>query len=120
MVLCSGKVRWDLVNKRAQLGLQSSVAILPMERLYPIAARVGPRARPVEADPEIRWVQDEPTNQGAWPFMALNLPGDLHEADPGQHWEATPVTRAASAAPSVGSAKVHEIQQRELLEDAFG
>ena len=48
VILCSGKVRWDLVNKRAQLGLQSSVAILPMERLYPLPAQeLAARARPV-------------------------------------------------------------------------
>ena len=92
VILCSGKVRWDLVNKRAQLGLQSSVAILPMERLYPLPAQelAHELGRFPQADPEIRWVQDEPANQGAWPFMALNLPGDLHEADPGQHWTIKP------------------------------
>ena len=121
VILCSGKVRWDLINKRAQLGLQSSVAILPVERLYPLPAQelAHELGRFPQADAEIRWVQDEPANQGAWPFMALNLPGDLHEADPGRHWTITPVTRASSAAPSVGSAKVHESQQRELLDAAF-
>jgi 2-oxoglutarate dehydrogenase E1 component len=68
---------------------------------------------------EVRWVQDEPSNQGAWPFMALNLPDALAEAAPGKRWDLIPVTRPASSAPSVGSAKVHETQQRDLVEKAL-
>ena len=68
---------------------------------------------------EVRWVQDEPGNQGGWPFMALNLPGALSAAYPGRDWTLTPVARPASSAPSVGSAKVHEAQQRALMDAAF-
>jgi 2-oxoglutarate decarboxylase len=64
-------------------------------------------------------VQDEPRNQGAWPFMALNLPGALSTAYPGRDWTLTPITRPPSSAPSVGSAKVHEAQQRALMDQAF-
>ena len=64
-------------------------------------------------------MQDEPANQGPWPFMALNLIDALRAAEPSQQWTIKPVTRPASSAPSVGSAKVHEAQQRELLESAF-
>ena len=51
--------------------------------------------------------------------MALNLPGALAAAVPGKDWTLTPITRPASSAPSVGSAKVHEAQQRELMDAAF-
>ncbi|HZA30068.1 MAG TPA: hypothetical protein VE462_00930, partial [Propionibacteriaceae bacterium] len=68
---------------------------------------------------EIRWVQDEPANQGAWPFMALNLTEALAEQLPEREWSLTPITRPPSSAPSVGSAKVHEAQQRALLDAAF-
>ena len=51
--------------------------------------------------------------------MALNLPQRLAEAEPGKTWRLTPITRPASSAPSVGSAKVHEPQQRALMEAAF-
>ena len=64
-------------------------------------------------------MQDEPANQGAWPFMALNLPEVLRTAFPNR-WTLTPITRPASSAPSVGSAKVHEAQQRALMDAAFG
>ncbi len=65
-------------------------------------------------------MQEEPANQGAWPFMALNLKPALAELGVQADWPLVPVTRPASSAPSVGSAKVHEVQQRELLEAALG
>jgi multifunctional 2-oxoglutarate metabolism enzyme len=121
VILCTGKVRWDLINRRGQAGKEGSVAILPLERLYPLPAKqLANQMASFDKVREIRWVQDEPANQGAWPFMALNLPGALAEQLPGREWSLTPITRPASSAPSVGSAKVHEAQQRELLDAAFG
>ena len=64
-------------------------------------------------------MQEEPANQGAWPFMALNFDQAMTEVDAGGRWSLAPVTRASSSAPSVGSAKVHETQQRELTETAL-
>jgi 2-oxoglutarate dehydrogenase E1 component len=63
---------------------------------------------------EVVWVQEEPANQGGWPFMALALP---------EHLEGRPLLRAsrkASASPAVGSYSVHEAQQREVVATAFG
>jgi 2-oxoglutarate dehydrogenase E1 component len=120
VILCSGKVRWDLTTKRAQLD-RWDTAIIPIERLYPLAAEeIAAELRKfTNVSSELLWVQDEPANQGAWPFMALNLIDALRAAEPGQAWTITPHTRPASSAPSVGSAKVHEAQQRELLDSAF-
>jgi 2-oxoglutarate dehydrogenase complex dehydrogenase (E1) component-like enzyme len=58
-------------------------------------------------------VQEEPANQGAWPFMALNLPEHLGGR------QLLRVTRKASASPAVGSHSVHEMQQREIVTSAF-
>jgi 2-oxoglutarate dehydrogenase E1 component len=120
VLLCSGKVRWDLVNRRAQNGMLGKVAILAVERLYPLPAEeiAAELSRFPNVD-QVRWVQDEPANQGAWPFMALNLPQALLEAAPGRRWELVPVTREASSAPAVGSSKVHESQQRGLVDAAL-
>ena len=120
MLLCSGKVRWDLVNRRKAAGLDGKVAVMAVERLYPLPAQqIADYLNRFDNVREVRWVQDEPRNQGAWPFMALNLPGALSSAYPERDWTLTPVTRPASSAPSVGSAKVHEAQQRALMDDAF-
>ena len=120
VLLCSGKIRWDLVNARSQAGKEGQVAIIPVERLYPLPAKdLVKQIRRFESVEELRWVQDEPANQGAWPFMALNLPPRLAELEPSRNWRLTKVSRPESSAPSVGSTAIHLQQQRALLEAAF-
>ena len=120
VLLCSGKIRWDLVNARSQAHKDGEVAILSLERLYPLPAKeLGKQLRRFDHVEELRWVQDEPANQGAWPFIALNLLQRLTEVEPGQNWRLTKVTRPESSAPSVGSASVHLQQQRALMEAAL-
>jgi 2-oxoglutarate decarboxylase len=60
------------------------------------------------------WVQEEPANMGAWQFMAVNLPEHLPQGRTFRR-----VSRRASASPAVGSAKVHEVEQRQLIAEAF-
>jgi multifunctional 2-oxoglutarate metabolism enzyme len=120
VVLCTGKIRWDLVNARNKAGKDGEVAILAVERLYPLPVKdIVKQLKRFENAEELRWVQDEPLNQGAWPFMALNLPQRLAETEPGRTWQLTNVTRPESSAPSVGSTTVHLQQQRALMEAAF-
>ena len=66
---------------------------------------------------EVVWVQDEPANQGAWPFMALNLPQAL--ADHAEGRSLRVVARPASASPATGSSKKHAAQQAALVAQAF-
>ena len=68
---------------------------------------------------DVRWVQDEPENQGAYQFMALHLPAALAEALPGYELKMTGVTRPEASAPSVGLANVHKAQEADLMERAF-
>src|SRR5439155_22181122 len=89
-------------------------AILRAERIYPLPANELTAAlADFPADANLIWVQEEPANQGAWPFIALRLP---------EHLEGRPllrVSRNASAAPSTGSHHMHEVEQAALLEAAF-
>jgi len=120
VLLCSGKIRWDLANARDAAGKDGEVAIIAVERLYPLPIKdLVKQLKRFESVEELRWVQDEPFNQGAWPFMALNLPRRLAEAEPSRTWRLVKVTRPESSAPSVGSASVHLQQQRALMEQAF-
>jgi multifunctional 2-oxoglutarate metabolism enzyme len=64
---------------------------------------------------DIHWVQEEPANQGAWPFFGLHLP----EKFPDRLARLTRVSRRPMSAPSAGSSKVHEVEQREIIEKAF-
>ena len=89
-------------------------------RLYPLPVKdILKQLRRFERVEEVRWVQDEPVNQGAWPFIALNLPHRLAEMEPNRTWQLTKVTRPESSAPSVGSTTVHQQQHRALMEAAF-
>jgi len=112
-LLCSGKVYYDLDAERTSRGA-SDTAIIRVERLYPLPVRSLPAA--LDAYPhlqEVRWVQEEPANQGAWPFMALNLSEMLGRP-------LRRISREASSSPAVGSHHRHDAEQRAVVEQAFG
>ncbi len=113
ILVCSGKIYWDLVARRDKQGI-ADTAIVRAERLYPLpAAELLQAIADYPATAELRWVQEEPANQGAWPFMALNLPAELGGRP------LTCVSRPASSSPAVGSAKRHEVEQHRVVEEAF-
>jgi 2-oxoglutarate decarboxylase len=85
-----------------------------VEQLYPLPVEsIQETLSRYPADAELVWVQEEPANMGAWQFMAVNLPETLGGR------ALRRVSRKASASPAVGSAKVHEAEQRRLVADAF-
>jgi len=112
ILLCSGKVTWDLVGYRDENN-RDDVAIVRIERLYPLPAdelhdslAVFPR------DAHIRWIQEEPENQGAWPYMLLNLVPHLDRV-------LESVSRPASASPATGAHSASDRERAELLAAAF-
>ncbi len=119
LLVCSGKIRWELVARRKQLGLDTKVAIIALERLYPLPgpemAQVLNRYRHVR---DIRFVQDEPANQGPWPFISVHLPNAVAQ-NSDIELRMSRVARAWSSAPSVGSMKVHLEQTEDLMKRAF-
>ena len=113
VLLCSGKVYYDLAAAR-DLDKAVDTAVVRVEQLYPLP--VADIRAVIASYPNLtslRWVQEEPANQGPWPFMALNLPEHLDGR------VLTRVSRPASSAPAVGSHAVHEYEQRLLVEQAF-
>ncbi len=120
VLVCSGKIRWELVNRRAQLGLEKKVAVIALERLYPLPgqemAQLLERYRHVS---DWRFVQDEPANQGPWPFISVHLPNAV-SIHTDLALRMTRVARPWSSAPSVGSLKVHQQQSEDLMNNAFG
>ncbi|MFT3877914.1 MAG: multifunctional oxoglutarate decarboxylase/oxoglutarate dehydrogenase thiamine pyrophosphate-binding subunit/dihydrolipoyllysine-residue succinyltransferase subunit [Propioniciclava sp.] len=121
VLLCSGKIRWELVAQRAKRGLEGQVAIVSLERLYPLPTEdlAAELARYPHVS-DIRYVQDEPLNQGAWPFMALHLPAAIANTMPGYELRMTPVARPEASSPSVGTVKAHAAQEAILMDQAFG
>jgi 2-oxoglutarate dehydrogenase E1 component len=113
LLLCSGRVTWDLVVDRAKRENPERFAIARVEQLYPrplddIKAEIAryPHLK------EVRWVQDEPRNNGPWPHYALNAWSEVDAT-------VVPVTRPESSSPSVGTVKRHQGEQKELLDQAF-
>lgn len=113
LLLCSGRVTWDLMVERGKREHGDTVAIGRIEALYPnpvddIRAEIAkyPNLKVV------RWVQDEPRNMGPWPHYQLNVWPTLDVT-------VEPITRPASASPSVGTTKRHVEEQKSLLDAAF-
>ena len=111
VLMCSGKVYYDLLAHREKHGI-TDTAILRFERLYPLPYRTLPTALDEYPDAEVRWVQEEPANQGAWTFMAVNLPEIINRP-------LTVVSRPPSSSPAVGTHQRHEQEQHALVEQAF-
>jgi len=112
VVLCTGKMYYDLADYRAKAGV-TDTAIVRVERLYPVPAQeLKAELSRYPADAELVWTQEEPENQGAWPRMALRLPQLV-----GRPLQL--VALPASSAPAFGSAKVHAATHRELIETAI-
>ncbi len=120
ILICSGKIRWELVNERSKRDLDGKVAIISLERLYPLPGEAVAEILSRYSDvSDIRFVQDEPANQGPWPFISVHLPNSVaHHSDITLRMKR--VARPWASAPAVGSHKVHQAQSAELLDAAFG
>jgi 2-oxoglutarate dehydrogenase E1 component len=109
--LGSGKIYYELAAERDKRGL-NHIAIMRMERLYPLPARTLPPALAQYPNAELVWVQEEPANQGAWSFLAMNLPAIIDRP-------LRAVTRPASSTPAVGAHHRHEHEQKALVDEAL-
>ena len=120
VILCSGKVRWELATRREKAGLDGRIAIVALERLYPLPdeelAAILERYRHVT---DVRFVQDEPENQGPWPHMSMHLAAAVKEYLPDYDLRMRQITRPASSAPSVGSLRRHQAEEDELMARAL-
>lgn len=115
IVMCSGKVYYDLLEKRRKEKLEN-VAIVRVEQLYPFPHDdIAEILKQYESVKEFVWCQEEPQNQGAW----YCLRSDLEEAV-GDNNTVAFAGRPASAAPAVGYASLHNQQQAELVKQALG
>lgn len=112
VLLCSGKIYYDLEKKR-EADKRDDVAIVRVEMLHPVPYNRIRDALANYPNAEVRWVQDEPANQGPWPFLALQLPEHI------EGLQLKRVSRRAQSSTATGVAKVHQLEQKQLLEEAF-
>ncbi|HET6504173.1 MAG TPA: multifunctional oxoglutarate decarboxylase/oxoglutarate dehydrogenase thiamine pyrophosphate-binding subunit/dihydrolipoyllysine-residue succinyltransferase subunit, partial [Amycolatopsis sp.] len=115
VLLTSGKLYWELVAERAKREA-NDVAIVRIEQYYPLPLKKLKAAlERYTAATEVVWVQEEPENQGAWPFFGLHLPRKFPELLAGLQV----ASRRPMAAPSAGSGKVHDVEQKAIIAKAF-
>ena len=115
LVVCSGKVYYDLVKKREEKGADD-VAIVRVEQLYPFPHKAfSTEVKKYPNATELVWTQDEPQNQGAWFFVQHYIHENMLD---GQKLGYS--GRAASASPAVGYSHLHQEQQKALVDGAFG
>ncbi|MFT3771186.1 MAG: 2-oxoglutarate dehydrogenase E1 component [Minicystis sp.] len=113
ILLCSGKVYYDLAVAREQRQA-NDVAIIRLEQLYPLNDELRQALAPYKDGTKLVWVQEEPKNYGPWYFIRANLPEFLQDRFP-----MSCVARAASASPATGSRASHLLEQRMLIDEAF-
>jgi 2-oxoglutarate dehydrogenase complex dehydrogenase (E1) component-like enzyme len=121
IVLCSGKVAHEALQRRRQLatedaGAAAAVAVVRVEQLYPwpITELSALFERYGQAE-EVVWLQEEPENMGAWSFVHARLHAALPPRLRLRH-----VSRSESASPAIGSAALHQLEQADLLQRAIG
>jgi 2-oxoglutarate dehydrogenase E1 component len=113
VLLCSGKVYYDLIERREQSG-RDDVAIVRVEQLYPLHVEALERVRKAyPANAELVWVQEEPKNMGAAGHMFIALKDALG-------WDIGYAGRPYSGTPATGSPKMHAHQLNEFLTEAIG
>ncbi len=111
VLLCAGKVYYDLLAHRAKTG-DAATAIVRVEQLYPLETAALRQAVAPYDGAELVWVQEEPENQGAWTFLTTRLGASLGRP-------LRVVSRTIAASPATGSAKTHLAEQEALVERAF-
>ncbi|WP_340107986.1 2-oxoglutarate dehydrogenase E1 component [Pikeienuella sp. HZG-20] len=117
VVLCSGKVYFDLLAARDAQGLDD-VYLLRLEQLYPFPAMSMTKELSRFKKAEMIWCQEEPKNQGAWGFVEPNIEWVLERID-AKHTRPRYVGRHAAASPATGLAAQHKHEQETLVADAL-
>lgn len=114
VILCSGKVYYDLIQHRNAYG-REDIPVIRLEQLYPLEDEELKDV--LDAYPDgtpVYWVQEEPRNMGAWPSLRVRYGEKLCG-----RWPLRGICRAESASPATGSAASHKLEQQMLLEEAF-
>ena len=117
VVMCSGKVYYDLLEERDARGIDD-VYLMRLEQFYPFPALSLMKELDRFKGAEMVWCQEEPKNQGAWSFIEPNIEWVLNRLG-AKHTRPVYAGRAASASPATGLASQHKAQQAALVNDAL-
>jgi len=117
VVLCSGKVFYDLYEEREKRGIDD-IYLLRIEQLYPFPTKALMAELTRFKNAEIVWCQEEPRNMGAWVFVDIFLQWILNQIE-AKHRRARYTGRPASASTAVGQMSLHLSQQKQFLDEAL-
>jgi multifunctional 2-oxoglutarate metabolism enzyme len=121
ILLCSGKVYYDLIGKREELG-RNDVAVVRLEQMYPFPLQqLTDILRRYSDTADLFWVQEEPENMGPWYFVEEQMQPIINPGAGNAPFrrQLRVVARAAAASPAAGAHKVHHDQQEALVTEAF-
>jgi 2-oxoglutarate dehydrogenase E1 component len=118
IVLCSGKVYYDLLAERRAKGIKD-IAILRLEQIYPFPAKTLQRLLTPYLNADVVWCQEEPENMGAWTFVDRRLEKVLSGLDIKVR-RPSYIGREAAASPATGLARTHMAQQSMLVATVLG
>jgi 2-oxoglutarate dehydrogenase E1 component len=114
LILCSGKVYYDLYQRREEGARKDSPALVRIEQLYPFPEGEIREVLETYSDAkDVFWVQEEPQNRGAWSFVQPRIESLLNR-------KLRYVGREASASPATGSHAQHKAELESILEQVFG
>jgi len=109
VVLCSGKIYYDLLARKQKLGVKD-IALVRLEQVFPFPEKqITQILKKYHNNMLTLWVQEEPENMGAWYYIRNAL----------KEVEIIPVTRQPSGSPATGLFKLHEISQKEIIDKVF-
>jgi len=117
VVICSGKVYYDLLTERREQGI-IDVALIRLEQIYPFPLITLPKTLAPYRNAEIVWCQEEPANMGAWTFVDRRIEAVMTAL--GRTLRPIYAGRCDAASPATGLARVHVEQQAALVADALG
>ena len=117
VVLCSGKVYFDLLEERDARGIDD-IYLLRVEQFYPFPAQSMVKELKRFPNADYVWCQEEPKNQGAWSFIEPNIEWVLTRIK-AKNTRPIYAGRAAAASPATGLASAHKAQQAALVDDAL-
>jgi len=115
LLLCSGKIYYDLMAKKRE-DKRDDVAIVRLEQLYPLPAKQLQAIIKRYPNAEAFWVQEEPSNMGAWQYVNSIFINKEVDID----LELKHIARRSSASTATGYKAVHDEQQERIVNEALG
>lgn len=117
IVICSGKVYYDLLAARDEAGIDN-ISIIRLEQIYPFPHRTLQRVLSERPDAEIVWCQEEPRNMGSWDFVDHRIEAVMRDVG-GKHQRPIYAGRPEAASPATGSMSRHLKEQNKLIGEAL-